>query len=227
MQSLSIALVALLTCLFSYAAAQTTTPECPTYNNTQFHDDNGITYTIYCGFDTSPGSFGSTTASSFSACIDLCDNTANCKVVSYVGTACYFKSNFYNTISSPSVDSAVFYVPPPQYPAPVANYVNASSGCGTALPVGQVAGASASTNVTVTAPDGTIRDYLIHIPATYNISKAAPLIISFHGRSSTPAAHEAESGWSTSIWNPYSIVIYPAGVNVRLADMDLSETHID
>lgn len=200
----------------SGCAAPTAAATCPGSNNTVYTDGCGTSYTVYCGFDTSPGSSSSASATSFSACFPLCDALPNCQSFTYVPGTCYFKTSFSTKYTSSSVNAAVRYVPPnANYIAPqAAGSVNASSGCGSALPAGQVAGAS-STSVNFTSPDGYLRNYLIHIPTLYNINTAAPLIFSFHGLSATASQQESLSGFSNDNWNPYGIVIYPNGVNVR------------
>lgn len=195
------------------ATAQSISPMCPTYDGQIYTDSTSQRYLIFCNSDTSPGSYSSQSASSFAACISLCDTAGSaCQVVTWTsGGTCYLKNSFSSNVTSSGLYSAVKYNTP-AYPAPQANYVNASSGCGTALPAGQSPnGATQTVNVTV---GGIARSYNIHIPFFYNISKAAPLIMSFHGRTSTPALNEEESGLSTTAWNPYGIVVYPAGLNV-------------
>lgn len=209
MRTLSLVLLPFAASLISSVSAQ-----CPGSNGQVYSDSNGGQYKLYCGSDTSPGSFKTSTAASFDGCMTLCDQTTGCTAVTYAsGGTCYLKKSFTTATTNSGLNSAVRYVPI-TYPAPLANYVNASSGCGNPLPSGQTAGA-ASTTVNFTAPDGRIRSYLVHIPATYDVNKAAPLIMSFHGRLSTAAIHEGETGWSTPSFNPYGIVVYPQGVNVR------------
>ncbi len=61
---------------------------------------NGITYTsdtggeflILCGVDYGGGDMGTHDIKTFSGCMDKCDSTPGCVDVSYVGTACYLKS---------------------------------------------------------------------------------------------------------------------------------------
>jgi len=199
------------------SAAGTTTPQCPTYNGQLYLDANGVNYTIYCGADTSPGDYATVTATSLDACLAACDaqySSSNCQVVTYDGgSTCYLKRSFSSTTSNSNLVSAVRFVPPPPYPVPQANYVNASSGCGTALSSSITPG-GASVNMTFVSPDGLTRWYLIHVPKIYDINKAAPLIMSFHGRSSDPVAHESETGYSLAKWNPYGIVVYPSGIQV-------------
>jgi len=70
--------------------------------------------------------------------------------------------------------------------------------------------------VTVTYPFQAMnRTYNIHIPASYNVNNAAPLIMAFHGRTETASTIEQYSGFSSESWNPFGIVVYPQGVSVR------------
>lgn len=88
-----------------------------------------------------------------------------------------------------------------------------ASGCGQALPVGEVAGGS-STTVNFTQSDGTLRSYLIHIPTNYSSTALTPLIFSFHGASSSSANQEGLTGLSGAAVNPGAIVVYPQGISV-------------
>lgn len=201
--------------VIQHAFAQSTNGLCPGSKQI-YTDSNSVPYTIYCGFDTSPGSYGSVSASTFTACMAACDAayTSNgCTAVTYIGTTCYLKTSFSSTVTSSSANSAVRYVSPPPYPVPVANYVNASTGCGTPLASGIVAGGT-STFVNITAPDNSTRSYYIRIPAAYDPNKASPLIMAFHGRGDTGSNMEGDCGMSVDKWNPYGIAVYPNGVNV-------------
>lgn len=196
--------------------SQTNAP-CPGLNNNPYVDSNNVTYIIYCGYDGSTSASSTVGASSFAACMALCDNTANCVHVSYSSGNCYLKNGYTGVKTSSNVQSAVLcsYGGTPAYPPPVTNYVNASTGCGKALPSGLTPGA-ASTSQTLTAPDGRVRSFLVNMPASYNPNKAAPLIIAFHGQGESGSAMESESGYSNPIWNPYAIAIYPNGINVSM-----------
>ncbi|GAB7354764.1 hypothetical protein MBLNU459_g5166t1 [Dothideomycetes sp. NU459] len=180
--------------------------------------------------DSNPGSYSSVQASTFTACMAACDaaSAQGCTVVSYVGTTCYLKTTFNSAFVSSNVNTAVLYVAPPPYPVPVSNYVNASTGCGTPLTPGIVPGGT-SKFVNITAPDGNNRSYYIRVPALYDVNKASPLIMAFHGRGETGANMESESGFSTDAWNPYGIAVYPNGINLEWqSDPDVYEnTHIN
>ena len=201
--------ISLFACLLSFVAAQ-----CPTYNNTIYTDTYGAQYTVYCSENGNSGAYTSTQATSLADCMNQCTASGTgCTSVTLQSATCYMKNSFTGNTYNPTLYSASRYFPI-TYPAPQANYVNSSLGCGTPLGLPGQSPGGATITQNFTAPDGTLRSYNIHIPSTYNISKAAPLIMTFHGQGSSPAGHEAESGWSTSAWNPYSIVVYPAGIAV-------------
>lgn len=210
--------------LLNFAHAQGSPQLCPNMNNTMYTESNGNTYTILCGFDTQPGAFGGTTGTttgvSLNDCIIQCDALANCYTVTFASpNTCYLKPAMTAMTQNSNLQSASRYIPPPAYPPPQANYVNASSGCGTPLGAGITAGGK-STNVSFATADGRIRSYFIHVPSGYDPNKAAPLIMSFHGKGSTATAHEAETGFSTT-WNPYGTAVYPQGINVRPLDFSM------
>ncbi|KXS95905.1 hypothetical protein AC578_2637 [Pseudocercospora eumusae] len=68
-------------------------------------------YTVTCGADRPGGDLSLAQASSFSACIPLCDALAGCTGFAYVGGSgsgfCYFKSSLTSQTSNPNVDVAV------------------------------------------------------------------------------------------------------------------------
>lgn len=191
--------------------AQSLAP-CPSNDRQTYTLSDGHTFRIFCSDDSSPSQFLTQyNIASFQACMLLCDQTSGCNAVTYSGTTCYLKSSLASLISSTaSIASASRF--DFTYPAPVANYANASVGCGTPLPSTQVQG-GASTTAYILTTDGVNRTYNIHIPWSYDPTKAAPLIMTFHGQGSSPTAHETESAWSTETFNPYSIVVYPAAAH--------------
>ena len=204
-------------------AAGTFAPECPTYDGQFYTDPNGVKYTILCGADTTTGSYQTNgNVATMDACLSACDaafsSSPSCQSVTFdpTGQNCYLKSGYSAKTTNANLASAVRYIPPPPYPVPQANYVNASAGCGKPLDPSITIG-GASTTMTFVSPDGLTRNYSIHVPATYDINKAAPLIMSFHGRGDTPAIHEPQSGYSVAKWNPYGIAVYPLGVAVSHA----------
>jgi hypothetical protein len=193
------------------AAVASSTNLCPSNNFTTYADTAGNNWQILCGFDTSPGSFGSTSASTFQLCLKACKATTNCAAVTYIGTACYFKSAFSSLITNPSANSA-FLVNTQNYPVPVSGNSRGSSGCGASLPAGvQLGGASTTFNLT---SSGKVRSFNVHVPTSYKNTKAAPLIVGYHGRSNNQLSVESDSRLSSETWNPYAIAVYPLGLNV-------------
>jgi polyhydroxybutyrate depolymerase len=62
---------------------------------------------------------------------------------------------------------------------------------------------------------GEEREYLLHVPRSYDPAKATPLVISMHGGALWPAAQR-----DISLWNPVAdrhgfIVVYPSGISGR------------
>ncbi|KAI4725668.1 hypothetical protein E4T49_06557 [Aureobasidium sp. EXF-10728] len=116
-----------------------------------------------------------------------------------------------NVVRPSGGNTAVIYVAPPGYPPPTANGQYRSSGCGT--PVNsQISVGGASTAFTGTGPDGYLRSFNIHVPSSYNINNAAPLIMVFHGRGDSGTAVESGTGYSLERINPYGIAVYPTAV---------------
>ncbi|KAI4715792.1 hypothetical protein E4T48_08034 [Aureobasidium sp. EXF-10727] len=116
-----------------------------------------------------------------------------------------------NSRDSACGNTAVIYVAPPGYPPPTANGQYRSSGCGTAVN-SQISVGGASTAFTGTGPDGYLRTFNIHVPSSYNINNAAPLIMVFHGRGDSGTAVESGTGYSLERINPYGIAVYPTAV---------------
>src|SRR5262245_20583529 len=58
---------------------------------------------------------------------------------------------------------------------------------------------------------GQRREYLLHVPRSYDRSKPAPLVISLHGGASWPAYQMDMSGWNRLADREGFIVVYPAG----------------
>ncbi|KAI4845626.1 hypothetical protein E4T44_05511 [Aureobasidium sp. EXF-8845] len=193
----------------SVAAVASSTGLCPSSNFTSYADSAGNNWQILCGFDTSPGSFGSTSVSTFQLCLKACKATANCAAVTYSGTSCYFKSAFSSLIKS-SANSA-FLINTQNYPVPVSGSSKASSGCGASLPAGVQLGGS-STTFQITS-SGKVRSFNVHVPTSYKNTKAAPLIIGYHGRSNNQLSIESDSKLSSETWNPFAIAVYPLGIN--------------
>jgi hypothetical protein len=194
----------------SVAAVASSTSLCPSGNFTSYADSAGNNWQILCGFDTSPGSFGSTSASTFQLCLKACKATANCAAVTYSGTSCYFKSAFSSLIKSTA--NSAFLINTQNYPVPVAGNSKASSGCGASLPAGVQLGGS-STTFQITS-SGKVRSFNVHVPTSYKNTKAAPLIIGYHGRSNNQLSIESDSKLSSETWNPFAIAVYPLGIDV-------------
>ncbi|KAG9854360.1 carbohydrate esterase family 1 protein, partial [Aureobasidium melanogenum] len=192
------------------AASASTSLSCPSSNFTTFVDTQGKNWQILCGFDTNPGSFGSTSASTLALCLSACEATTNCAAVTYIGTACYFKKGFSSLITNPSASSA-FMINTQNYPVPASGNSQASSGCGSALPAGiQLGGSSTTFNIT---SNGVVRSFNVHVPTSYKNNKAAPLIVAYHGRSNNQLSVESDSQLSSESWNPFAISVYPLGIN--------------
>ncbi|THZ30397.1 hypothetical protein D6C91_01209 [Aureobasidium pullulans] len=184
-------------------------------STTNFTDSCGGQWTVYCNADASPSSYGTiNNVASFGECMSLCsnDNAQNrCDTVTYTGTTCYLKRGFRNIVRPSNANSATVFYPVPAYPAPVTNGVARSSGCGQPLNSQIVAG-GASTQFSATGADGYVRTYNVHVPSTYDPSKAAPLIMAFHGRGDSGSAMESNSGLSIERINPYGISVYPTAI---------------
>ena len=60
------------------------------------------------------------------------------------------------------------------------------------------------------------RDYIVHVPPTYDPSKPTPLVLSLHGGKSAPAQQMAFSQWNRVADKHGFIVVYPAGVGGAL-----------
>ncbi len=58
---------------------------------------------------------------------------------------------------------------------------------------------------------GQRREYLLHVPSSYDRSKPAPLVISMHGGGGWPAHQMDTSGWNRLADSQGFIVVYPAG----------------
>lgn len=58
---------------------------------------------------------------------------------------------------------------------------------------------------------GQTRDYLLHVPASYDGSKPVPLMISLHGAGLWGAAQKDISQWNAVADREGFIVVYPSG----------------
>jgi len=64
----------------------------------------------------------------------------------------------------------------------------------------------------------TARSYLLHVPQSYEKSKAAQLVLVFHGGESQPQQMEQHTGFSNLSDREGFIVVYPEGVNKHWND---------
>jgi len=60
---------------------------------------------------------------------------------------------------------------------------------------------------------GQTRRYLLYVPKSYDRTKPAPLVISFHGAGGWPAQQMALSGWNRLAERERFIAVYPSGVD--------------
>jgi len=60
---------------------------------------------------------------------------------------------------------------------------------------------------------GEQREYLLHVPKTYDPAKPTPLVISMHGAALWPSAQEEVSGWDALSDREGFIVVYPSGLS--------------
>ncbi|MCJ1447788.1 MAG: hypothetical protein MMC23_008299 [Stictis urceolatum] len=84
-----------------------------------------------------------------------------------------------------------------------------SSGCGSALPPAFTPGVSGNS---LTLP-GLDREYILHIPSSYDEDTAHPLYLSFHGASKTDSEQESLCNFDDPTLNPHGISVYPQGKN--------------
>jgi len=62
---------------------------------------------------------------------------------------------------------------------------------------------------------GQEREYLLHVPKSYDPAKPTPLIISLHGGAGWPAMQKETSRWNTLSESQGFIVVYPSGISGR------------
>ena len=84
-------------------------PQCPSANGTTYTDPSGAQYMVLCDKDTTPGNFGTAVEADFGTCIDACHTQTDqqCVAVSYALGTCYFKAQYYGSLSSPGTEAAV------------------------------------------------------------------------------------------------------------------------
>lgn len=61
--------------------------------------------------------------------------------------------------------------------------------------------------------DGVSREYIVHVPASYDARSAVPLVLDIHGLTSNDTQQEALSGWRAKSDAAGFIVVYPNGLN--------------
>lgn len=84
-----------------------------------------------------------------------------------------------------------------------------ATGCDKPLPV--KAGSTTKTSIT---SGGLDREYLLHVPITYDATKKVPLIFSFHGRGKNASGQMELSQFANPDFNPDAISVFPNGVKV-------------
>jgi len=62
---------------------------------------------------------------------------------------------------------------------------------------------------------GQQREYLLHVPKSYDPAKPTPLVISMHGGAGWPAMQKETSRWNTLADSQGFIVVYPSGTSGR------------
>ncbi|KXT01038.1 hypothetical protein AC578_4437 [Pseudocercospora eumusae] len=207
-------------------AVSPSSPACPGANQTQYTSPCGSVYTVYCGFDNTPGYVSQQTVSDLAGCMAACDAYTNCQSASLQGTTCYIKTGFTALTSNSGLSVIVRNIPPnPNYAIPPpAGTANASTGCGQPLWPGLVPN-GASVSYSYTGSDGYTRQYLVHIPRYYYNDRASPLILGFHGQGGDAYSIERDSKLNDGARNPFGIAVYVTGVgNAFISNPDFGPT---
>lgn len=84
-----------------------------------------------------------------------------------------------------------------------------ATGCDKPLPVKP----GSTTNFSIKS-GGLDRNYLLHVPTTYDAKKPVALIFSFHGRGKNASGQMELSQFANPDFNPNAISAYPNGVKV-------------
>ena len=92
--------------------------------------------------------------------------------------------------------------------APLLAATVAQTGCGTTHASGKTNGPFSINS------SGGNRQYIIHVPKSYNANKATPLIVSYHGHGKTMYEQETLSQFSDETLNADMLVVYPQGLDV-------------
>ncbi len=74
--------------------------------------------------------------------------------------------------------------------------------------------ASNRSNGTIVS-SGLRREYLLHVPTSYDHTRPTPLVVSMHGGAMWPAAQEETSQWNRVADEHGFLVVYPSGVSGR------------
>jgi polyhydroxybutyrate depolymerase len=61
--------------------------------------------------------------------------------------------------------------------------------------------------------DGVTRNYILHVPSSYDGKKAVPLVLDIHGLTSNASQQEAISGWRSKADQQGFVVIWPNGLD--------------
>ena len=61
---------------------------------------------------------------------------------------------------------------------------------------------------------GKTREYLLHVPESYDAARPTPLVISMHGTGLWPASQSAMSGWDAVAGEVGFIVVYPSAMPI-------------
>ncbi|KAK6001913.1 hypothetical protein QM012_002403 [Aureobasidium pullulans] len=90
----------------------------------------------------------------------------------------------------------------------------ATPGCRKSLPASIERGGAHNTNsLKFVTSNGTVREYGLHVPTSYDNDTPTPLAFSFHGRLQSWQQQEDVSGMSNETMNPNYLVVYPQGIN--------------
>lgn len=96
----------------------------------------------------------------------------------------------------------------PEPVSPNATPMTGSPGCGKSLAADLVAGRTITRTIT---SGGSSRSYLLHVPANYDTTKPAPLVLNFHGFGSNPELQNAITGFVPMSDREGFILVTPDG----------------
>jgi polyhydroxybutyrate depolymerase len=86
--------------------------------------------------------------------------------------------------------------------------VTGSSGCGKSLAANLEVGKTTSRTIT---SGGSDRSYLVHVPANYDATRPAPVVLNFHGFLSSPETQNAASAFEPMSDREGFILVTPSG----------------